>query len=205
MHSALTEMMMRDHAAELQRSTDRIVLPDGRWVALRPLRRGDRTGLAGLFARLSSESRQRRFLTAKTRLTGAELDHLSDVGHPAHEAMAAIDERDGSIIGVSRYVAEPTRPGAAEVALAVADDFQNRRVGTALAERIITRAHEHGVATLTATTLCDNAPARALLRRFGFNGRRAWPGELELELPLCDAHAGAGASQREGAGSDDWS
>jgi ribosomal protein S18 acetylase RimI-like enzyme len=186
MHSVLTELMVRDRAAELQRSTDRIVLPDGRSVAIRALRRGDRTALAGLFARLSSESRRRRFLTAKTRLTGAELDHLSDVGHPAHEAMAAIDERDGSIIGVSRYVADPTRPAAADVAIAVADDFQNRRVGTALADRIITRAHEHGVATLTATTLCDNGAARALLRRFGFNGHRGWPGELELELQLGD-------------------
>src|ERR1700722_11971836 len=182
MHSVLTELMVRDRVAELQRSTDRIVLPDGRRVALRSLRRGDRTGLAGLFARLSSESRRRRFLTAKSRLTSAELDYLSDVGHPAHEAMAAIDERDGSIIGVSRYVADPMRPGAADVAIAVADDFQNRSVGTALAERIITRAQEHGVATLTATTYCENAAARALLRRFGFNGRRGWPGELELEL-----------------------
>jgi RimJ/RimL family protein N-acetyltransferase len=205
MHSALTELMMRDRAAELERSTERIVLADGRRVALRSLRRGDRTGLTGLFARLSSESRRRRFLTAKTRLTAAELDHLSDVGHPGHEAVAAIDERDGSIIGVSRYVADPTRPAAAEVAIAVADDFQNRRVGTALAERIITRAHQHGVATLTATTFCDNAAARALLHRYGFNGRRGWPGELELELQLCDIHPGGRASQRESAGSDKWS
>ena len=146
MHSALTEMMMRDHAAELRRSTDRIVLPDGRCVVLRPLRRGDRTGLAGLVARLSSESRRRRFLTARTRLTTAELDHLSDVGQPGHEAMAAIDERDGAIIA---------------------------------------RAHEHGWPTLTATTFCDNAAARALSRRFGFVGRRGWPGEFELELQLA--------------------
>ena len=50
MHSVLTELMMHDRAAELQGSTDRIVLPDDRWVALR---RGDRSGLVGLFARLS--------------------------------------------------------------------------------------------------------------------------------------------------------
>jgi ribosomal protein S18 acetylase RimI-like enzyme len=202
MHSVLTEMMLRDRAAQLQRSTDRIVLADGRRIALRSLRQGDRTGLAGLFARLSSESRRRRFLTAKTRLTAAELDYLSNVGHPAHEAIAAIDERDGSIVGVSRYVADPTRPAAAEVAIAVADDFQNRSVGTALAERIITRARQHGVATLTATTYCDNAAARALLRRFGFVGRRGWPGELDLELQLCDVHPGGGAGQRESTGPD---
>jgi hypothetical protein len=83
MHSALTEMMMRDHAAELRRSTDRIVLPDGRWVVLRPLRRGDRTSLAGLFARLSSESCRRRFLTAKTRLTGVVLKHEGGGGSPS--------------------------------------------------------------------------------------------------------------------------
>lgn len=195
MYSGLTELMMADRVAELQRSTDRIVLSDGRVVALRPLRRGDRTGLVSLFARLSDESRRRRFLSAKTRLTTAELDHLSDVGHPGHEAMAAIDERDGAIIGVSRYVADPTRPAAVEVAFAVADDFQNRGVGTALAERIIARAHQHGWATLIATTYLDNAAARALLRRFGFNGRRGCAGELELELQLA---SGPGPGRERG-------
>lgn len=77
MHSSLSELMAREHAAELQRSADRIVLPDGRRVALRPLRRGDRTGLAGLFARLSLDSRRRRFLhsarpAARATVTDAE-------------------------------------------------------------------------------------------------------------------------------------
>jgi hypothetical protein len=80
MHPAFTELMARDRATELQRTSDRVVLPDGRRMALRPLRRADRTGLAGLLARLGSGSRRRRSLATKSRLSADELNRSSTVG-----------------------------------------------------------------------------------------------------------------------------
>jgi hypothetical protein len=80
MHPALTELMARDRAAELQRTSDRVVLPDGRRMALRPLRRPDRTGLAGLLARLGSGSRRRRLLATKSRLSADELNRSPTIG-----------------------------------------------------------------------------------------------------------------------------
>jgi len=137
-----------------------------------------------MFGRLSFESRVMRFNTPKPRLTPRELAYLTDVDHVHHVALAAVDRRDGSIIGTARYVREAHRPWVAEVAMEVIDEHQNRGIGTALAAAVIERARDNGLVLLTATTLWDNRPARALLRRLRFRTRARTRGELEFELSL---------------------
>jgi ribosomal protein S18 acetylase RimI-like enzyme len=153
-------------------------------IHLRPLEPSDRAGLAALFARLSPESRRRRFLGPKPELSARELTYLTAVDHSWHEALVAVDLRDGSIVGVARYAALPDRPGAADTTLAVADDLQRNGIGTALGSRLISRARANGFETLTAMTLWDNPPARALLRRLGFCSRATHGQVIELELNL---------------------
>lgn len=147
--------------------TDVLVLADGTRLALRPLGSDDRDGVAALFGRLSPESRYRRFLSPKRDLTPRELAYFTDIDHIRHEAFAAVDQCDGSIVGVCRYVHVADRPGGvADLAVEVADELQNMGIGTALARRTVQRARDNGFALLTATTLWENRPARALLRRF---------------------------------------
>jgi hypothetical protein len=43
--------------------------------------------------RLGAESRRRRFLTGKTRLSERELTYFTDIDHVHHEAVTAIDCR----------------------------------------------------------------------------------------------------------------
>lgn len=143
------------------------------------------------YGRLSYESRLRRFLSPKPRLTQRELAFLTDVDHVRHVALAAVDEGDGSIVGTARYVAERGRAGVADVAVDVVDELQNRGIGTALVRGVIDRARENGFATLTATTLWENRPALALLRRLGFSSRGSYRGEIEFELAL-DGPRGSG-------------
>jgi len=112
--------------------------------------------------------------------------------------MAAIDERDDSIVGVSRYVAYPSRPAVADVAVEVADAFQDQGIGVALAQRTLSDASANGLSTLTATTLWENGAARALLRRFGFQPRRTRANELEMALDLAPAEAPAACCPGEG-------
>ena len=137
-----------------------------------------------LFERLTPESRRRRFLSPKPALTTRELAFLTDVDHLAHEAIAAVDQRDGSIVGVARYVRVADRPGVADVAVEVVDEIQNLGVGTALVARVLDRACANGFTRLTATTLWENRPARALMRRLGFRARTSHGVEIELELEL---------------------
>jgi RimJ/RimL family protein N-acetyltransferase len=160
------------------------VLGDGTRLRFRPLRSDDRDRLAGLFARLTFESRRRRFLSPKPALTARELAFLTDIDHVAHEAIAAVDQRDGSIVGVARYVGLPDRPDMADVAVEVVDEIQNMGVGTELVVRLVDCARANGFTLLTATTLWENRPARAVMRRLGFRARASHGPEIELELEL---------------------
>jgi RimJ/RimL family protein N-acetyltransferase len=134
-------------------------------VDVRPLTGADRDRLATAFARMSEQSRQRRFLGPKPRLSAAELTYLTEIDHRQHEALAAIDPDDGRIVGVARYAPEP---GTADVALFVVDAWQGQGIATMLGERLLQRADENGIARLAATTFADNRPARAVMRRLGF-------------------------------------
>ncbi len=162
----------------------RRALADGTPIRLRPLGRDDRDGLAALFHRLSPASRHRRYLSPKPTLSPRELAYLTDVDHVHHEAIAAVDERDDSIVGVARYVEVPGKPGVAELAVEVVDELQNRGVGTALTGITIQRARANDVALLTATTLWENWPARSLLRRFAFRTRASRGREIDFQLVL---------------------
>jgi RimJ/RimL family protein N-acetyltransferase len=158
------------------------LLPPG--IGIRPLEPSDRAGLAALFKRLSPESRRQRFLGPKPRLSDRELSYLTTVDHRWHEALAAVDRRDGSIVGVARYVCIKGRPHAAEGAVAVADEQHGRGIGTVLVRCLIARARANGFSVLTADTLWDNRPARALLRGAGFQARASQGAVIELELEL---------------------
>jgi RimJ/RimL family protein N-acetyltransferase len=158
------------------------LLPRG--IRIRPLEPSDRAGVAALFKRLSPESRRQRFLGPKPVLSERELTYLTTVDHHRHEALAAIDRRDGSIVGVARYASEPDRPDAADGAIAVADEHQGRGIGTVLVRCLIARARVNGFSVLSATTLWENKRARALLRGLGFQARGSQGAMIDLELEL---------------------
>ncbi len=183
---------MRSHGSSASwAADDGLVLADGTPILLRPVSTDDRVGLAALFDRLTPESRYRRFLSPKHKLTPRELTYFSDIDHLHHEAFAAVDRRDGSIVGVGRYIHETDRAEVAAIAVEVADELQGMGIGTALATRVVRRARANDYALLTATTLWENRPARALLRRLGFHacGSDGSVIDLELELgPTSDGH-----------------
>ena len=161
-----------------------LTLVDGTRLRLRPIDAGDRDALAALLARLTPESRRRRFLSPKRELSARELDYFTDVDHIGHEAIVAVDEADGSIVGEARYAGFPGQGGVADFAIVVADELQHMGLGTTLAVRAVERARVGGLTRLTARTLWENAPARALLWRLGFRARGSAGHEIELELVL---------------------
>ena len=179
-----------------QASADAPAAAKGARFSLRPLCVSDREAVRTLFARLSPESRRRRFLTAKPKLSDRELTYFTDVDHLRHEALAVIDREDSSIVGVARYVTWPERAGAADVAIEVADDLHRNGIGVMLAEALIRRARKNGINVLTATTLWENRPARALARRVGFRARSSAGNAIDLELQLDTARTGIAEEAR---------
>lgn len=111
---------------------------------IRALGPDDRDALGLTFERMSVESRRRRFLGPKPKLSSRELTMLTDVDHVSHEALVAVDDSDGSIVAVARYNAWARRAGVADLAVAVIDDGQGRRLGSRLAIQTIQRAKQNG-------------------------------------------------------------
>ena len=166
---------------------DVFILPSGCKLVLRAVQRSDRDRVNELFTRLGEESRYRRFLTPKRELGERELAYLSDIDHVSHEAIAAVDQRDGSFAGIVRVVRRSDWPGAADMAIEVADELHGMGIGSCLAARMLERAGELGFATLTATTLRENPAARRLLKRFGFTPYSGDGREIELQRELSFA------------------
>jgi RimJ/RimL family protein N-acetyltransferase len=163
---------------------ERVTLRDGAVVVVREVRPGDAALLADGFARLSEESRRLRFLSAKERLTAAELRYFTEVDHHDHEALGALDETDGRGLGVARYIRHPDDPEAAEVAVTVVDEWQRRGLGTELLTRLIDRAREEGVRRFTALVSADNDATIGLLQGVGADVRAVSrePGVVEYEI-----------------------
>ena len=161
-----------------------IMLRDGSQVGVRPISPTDRDAYAASFHRLSPESRRRRFLAPKPRLTSRELTYLTEVDQVSHAAFVAVDGR-GHIVAEARYATDSPEARVADMAITVEDGWQGRGIGTRLAALLVGAARANGIARLTAITLHENEPAIALLRGLGFR-RSGWDGDaLEFELRLA--------------------
>lgn len=138
-------------------------LRDGGSVLLRPLAGGEVSVVETVFAGLSSQSRQRRFLVPMPRLPGAHRRSLADVDGDRHVAWVALVE--GVPVGICRYVR--TSHDAAELAFEVVDEHQGRGIGSALVDAVTTVARENGITWLEATVEPGNTASEALLARAG--------------------------------------
>jgi GNAT superfamily N-acetyltransferase len=172
------------------------VLRDGSEVLIRRISPDDAPLLAEGFQRLSRESRELRFLTAKTQLSARELRYLTDVDGHHHEALGALDPATGHGVGVARFARLEPGGQVADVAVTVVDDWQRRGLGTLLLEALTDRARAEGVTRYTALVSGENTAALQLLRSLGARIRHsdAHSGAVEYEIDI--APAGLGRSLR---------
>lgn len=172
-------------AAAVSHNPSRRKLRDGSFIELREVLPSDKDALASGFARLSPESRYRRFFSSLDRLSATDLAYLTEVDHRDHEAVIAFDD-DGETVGVARYV-RGEEPDAAEVAVVVVDDWQGKGAGTALLERLTERASENGIERFVALVLQENSEAIELFRSIDAESsgpKRTPDGYLELVLAV---------------------
>jgi len=134
---------------------------DGPKLHVRPLRHGEARTVMRLFERLSERSRRARFHGAKPCLRRSELRQLATIDGHRH-ALVAYAEGDPEPVAIARLVREGDR---AEVAFEVADDYQQRGIGSALVAELIADARAAGVTEISALVARDNSAALAIVRR----------------------------------------
>ena len=133
-------------------------------VVIRSLLNGDTATVASLFERLGPDSRTRRYLAAKPRLTPGELAFLAEVGPDSHVLVAHVDG-DPLPAGIARLVRLASDRTAGELAFEVADRYQGHGVGKLLVQVLLADARAAGIRRVEAWVQTSNSPALGLLRR----------------------------------------
>ena len=158
-------------------------LHDGRRVEIRALRPGDRESLKAAIARVSSASLYRRFFGPKRHFSEREVDYFVNVDFVVHVALVAV--ADGIIVGGGRYII--VRPGVAEVAFAIADEYQGDGLGSAMLRHLIALAREAALIELIAHVMPDNRPMLTVFEKCGLRVRtRREHGAVSVVLNLLD-------------------
>lgn len=138
-------------------------------VRLRPTGPQDREAFGRFVQALSPASRSLRFHGGVSPRSERLLAHLCDHDGARHIAwVAVVDTPEGErIVGEARCV-QTVDGGAAELAMAVADDWQGRGVSTALLAALHAAAAQAGVPALHAAVLAHNGRMAGFLRRAGY-------------------------------------
>lgn len=168
---------------------EHVRLHDGSRVLVRRVRPDDRELFVAGFERMSGESRYRRFMSHKKRLSDQELDFFTRLDHDLHEAIGAIDEATGDGVGVARMHRRDDDPEVAEAAVTVVDDWQGRGLGGLLLDRLSARARELGVKRFEASLFTTNRAMLTLFQRVGCTHAHRESLDVttvDVELPVGD-------------------
>ena len=165
-------------------------LPDGAEVLVRAVRPEDKPLFARGWERFGDESRYRRFMGVKQKLSTSELSFFTEIDHIDHEAIGALDPETGEGLGVARYVRDLERPHAADAAVSVVDAWQGRGLGGLLLRRLCHRAAQNGIRVFTAELLTSNHTMLHLFEKLGtvrVTGREGAELYIDVELQVSDS------------------
>lgn len=147
-----------------------IVLRDGTALTIRPIRPADMDLEKAFVKKLSDYSRYYRFMQPIRELTPAMLEHFTHPDYDREMALIALANQDGTEeeIGVARYVKYPDGRQC-EFALAIADAWHGKGVGTALMQALMINARSVGLASMEGFVLSTNQAMLKLVRFLGFS------------------------------------
>lgn len=148
---------------------------------IRPVRPQDRPSLLTFLEGLSEESRYLRFFAGAVDLE-RHASWAADVDYVTRYGLLVTAGPDATVVG--HAAAMRTGPDRAEVAFAVADEYQGRGLGTILLGQLAEAAHEIGVSTFEASVLPQNRKMIEVFRESGFpTDIRSELGEVKVEFP----------------------
>lgn len=148
----------------------RVPLEDGRELTIRPIRPEDAEIEREFVKQLSPETRYFRFMQALRELSQELLVRFTQLDYHRELALIATVPVDGRTteIGVARFNPNPDRESA-EFAIVVADEWQQRGIGTRLMGCLIDAAREKGFTRLEGEILAQNSRMLRFTGKLGFS------------------------------------
>lgn len=160
-----------------------VLLLDGGAVRLRPIQPDDADGLVAFYARVSPESKYRRFFAPYPTLSARDVERFTTVDHTDRVALVMTLGRD--IVAVGRYERAQEAEAEAEVAFLVEDSHQGRGIAQLLLEHLAQAGRERGIASFVAEVLPDNVRMISTFRDAGYSVAEGLSdGVLRLVFPI---------------------
>jgi len=147
---------------------------------IRPIRPDDAARERAFISGLSPLSRYQRFMHNLREAGDALIEKFVNVDYRRTMALVAVigDGNEEKIIGVARYAADNDE--TCEFAVAVADDWQCRGVGTTLVPLLFEHAARAGFKTIYGTVLANNQRMIELAQWLGLTVEPPSAGEVTV-------------------------
>jgi acyl-CoA synthetase (NDP forming)/GNAT superfamily N-acetyltransferase len=169
------------------------LLTDGATVEIRAARPQDFDAVRDMHVRMSPDNLYLRFFSMSRAVGEQEARRICRDPAPDHAALLAV--LDGEVVGCGSYEQQGASSRSAEVAFTVADEVQNRGVGTLLLEHLISMARGRGFRAFRAETLTENALMLKVFADAGLRPQRALADgvyDFTFPLPADEADAALG-------------
>ncbi|MFF5022947.1 GNAT family N-acetyltransferase [Streptomyces collinus] len=177
------------------------LLTDGTTVRIRRAGPADRADVLRLYEEMAPENLRLRFFSLSATSAGRAADRVATVGkRTGYCALAA--ESGGRLLGLAEYEVLPPG-GAAEIAVAVADDWHHRGVATLLLEHLADAARAAGVTAFRADALAENHGMLEVFHDLGLHVTRRFEGpEVHCTVQLTEDETYLSAVETRGRTAD---
>ena len=153
-----------------QHLIERVPLPDGTDLTIRPISPEDAQMEQDFVRNLSDQTKYFRFMQTIKELTPEMLVRFTQIDYDREMALVAVVNEHtprARILGVARYVSNPDRQSC-EFALTVADEWQKKGIGRQLMQRLMTVARDRGIEIMEGEVLSNNSKMLRLCEKLGF-------------------------------------
>lgn len=156
---------------------------EGVTITLRPIRPEDALAEQAFIGNLSPAAKYFRFMHEVSELTPETLVRFTQVDYEREMAFVATvsEKQSEKIIGIARYYTQGA-PHSCEFALAVADDWQNKGVGTHLMNALMHAAKEKQMQIMSGRILSENVSMIELAKDLGFIIRASDDENMKLAI-----------------------
>jgi len=176
-------LAIKPYPAELE---ERMTLPSGRQVLIRPIRPEDEPAHYELFSRLDPEDIRFRFFGLVRAFPHHEMARFTQIDYEREMAFIAtekVSDKDSETLGVVRAILQ-LRNNSAEFAIILRSDLKGQGLGRRLLQKMIHYCRTRGIKRLVGQVLQENHAMLKLAEKFGFSRGDIKDGAVEVSLKL---------------------
>lgn len=156
---------------------------DGIPIVIRPIRPEDALAEQEFIDNLSPAANYFRFMHEVKELTPEILIRFTQIDYESEMALVAttMQKQKEIIVGIARYFTQANLESC-EFAIAVADDWKHKGMGSHLLMTLLETAKSKGVKTISGRILVDNRAMLEMVKHFGFT---ILPSEEDMNIKIA--------------------